>query len=90
MTKDNANITETQRVLDHLRREREEQVRLGSQGALILARKELPDTIVEEGQLTVEQTFIAYLQTVDQQVQNIMFLEEVYKSHIKLMKENDK
>jgi hypothetical protein len=90
LTKDNSNITKTQRVIDHLRREREALTLIGEQGALILARKQLPNTKQDENTLSVEESFIAAIQQFDAQVNGILFLEEVFKSHIKIMKENDK
>ena len=90
MTKDNANITKTQRILDTIRMEIKKYQLIGEQGMLIIAREELPKEIVEEGKPTVEQSFMAILQQIDSQVNNLIFLEEVYKSHIKIMKETNK
>jgi hypothetical protein len=90
MTKDNSNITETQRILNVLRIDIEKIQRMGNQGTILLARKILPTKRPDEKQLSVEETFIGFMQQADQQVQGLMFLEEVFKSHIKIMKENNK
>lgn len=90
MTKDNSNITKTQRIIDHLRRERETLTLIGEQGALVIARKQLPNIKQDENTLSVEESFIAAIQQLDAQVNGILFLEEVFKSHIKIMKETNK
>lgn len=90
LTRDNSNITKTQRVLDHLKRERENRQLIGDQGSIILARKLLPTERIDDNTYSPEEIFISYLTNLDEEVQNIMFLEEVFKSHIKNMHESFK
>lgn len=89
MTKDISNITKTQRVLDTIRMEIKKYQLIGEQGMLIIAREELPRTKVDD-QLSVEESFLGILSQIDSQLNNLIFLEEVYKSHIKIMKETNK
>jgi hypothetical protein len=73
-----ANIKQTERILDDLERERKKIQRMGAQGAIIIARELITDDAFEN--------FYNSMEMEDQRLQNIMFLEEVFRIHLDNMK----
>lgn len=82
-----SNIKKTERILQKLSEDKKKATLLGEQGMLVLARKLLPTDKPVEGELSVEEQFIGIMQSLDQQVQSISFLEEVFSIHLSKMKE---
>ncbi len=66
-------IQETKIVLSDIRKEIAKVKRLGNQGVLIVGKKVIPDTTILE----------SYLKDLDQQLNNLYYLEEVYTLHLK-------
>jgi len=82
-----ANITKTERILAHLKRERQPLQLMLQQGVIIVAHKQL----INEGEHpTPEEAFISIMQAMERNVNTLTFLEEVYNSHIINMKKGDK
>lgn len=69
-----ANIKQTERILDDLERERKKIQRMGAQGAIIIARELITDDAFAN--------FYNSMEMEDQRLQNIMFLEEVFRIHL--------